>query len=612
MAFCHLHVHSHFSILDGYGTIDELLAKAKELGQPAIALTDHGSTSGIWELQNKQEKYGVKAILGTEFYCEGVDGKNAHLVVFAMNNKGLENVFKLQEFAYVDNFYRKPRINDEVLFKHNEGLIVSSACLGGNIPKHILNGDMAKATALAKEYKRVFGDRFYIEIQPNDIPEQMVANKALVRLADMLNIEIIATNDVHYVNEEDWYPHEVMLAMQSKKKWDNPKRFKFPTHDLWLKSEEEMRKGFSYLPSDVVDKALNNTLVIADRCNAYMEKGNYLPHYHGCDRKDERDVLVGKVKKGVEKLGYKEHLNDIQHEINVIDEEGYCGYFLIVADYINWARENGIIVGDGRGSGAGSKVVYTTGISRVDPAPYNLLFERFLAHGRVPDIDTDFSNQEAVIEYLCSLYGEENVARIVTFGTLAPKAVTRKVLNCFGFTQGQIKRINAEILEKDKSIHDSLKRSKKLREYASKYKDEFELISMLENRISHSGQHAGGVVIWEGLSSVLPVMTTSENRNRRIVAFDKIEVEELGFYKFDILGLKTVTVVQKAIESIKEVEGIDVDLHNINYEDEKVYDMLCQGDLSGVFQLSNQSGKIMEQKPRSFRDLIAINALIRP
>jgi DNA polymerase-3 subunit alpha len=615
--FVHLHVHTEYSLLDGACRLKELLETAKEMGQHAIAITDHGSMSGLWEAQKLGEAIGIEVVLGCEFYYQReMDGGNGHLIVFAKNDKGLENMMKLQEFAYVHNFYKKPRIKWEILKEHAEGLIISSACLASSLDQYILKGDINAAKEWARKFQNTFGEDFYLEIQSNSLPEQFSVNKTIIKLSHELGIKVIATNDVHYIRESDSFPHEILLALQTNKKLSDEKRFKFDVNDFWLKSEEEMMDGLSYLDEvDVLD-ALNNTAEIVAKCSAKYYKGKYLPKFHTIpEGETERSLLVANTKKGLIKYEMakdKEYVKATQEEINIIDRNGYSGYFLIVSDYVDAARNNSVIVGDGRGSGAGSKVAYLTGITKIEPTKYDLLFERFMADGREPDFDVDFSDQDYVFSYLQSKYGIENVARIIAFGTMTPKAVCRKVMNCFEHEASLIKKINNLIPNLCPNLEEAYKASPELLAYKKKYKTEFDVIERLEGIISHESQHAGGVIIYPNLSSILPIKTRSEDRTKRIAAFDKYMLAELGHFKFDILGLETLPVIKRTLDSIKEATGECIDLHNIDMEDGKVYDMLCQGDVSGIFQLSNQAGKVIEQKPRNFKDLIAINALIRP
>lgn len=396
--FTHLHVHSEFSPLDGMGKIKELVARAKELGQTAIAITDHGSMASHFELEKVCKEYDIKPIFGNEFYMSSgneanKEDSNYHIIVLAKNDVGLSNMYKLQARAYKENFYRKAHISFDMLEELSEGLVVCSACIGGVIGQLTLS-DLAQAKREALKYKSVFKDDYYLEIQPNDIPDQWIMNKAIINMSKELDIKVIATNDVHYVLKEDAPIHEVLLCMQVKQKMTNENRFKFPTNDYWLKSEEEMLNtfvGYTSTEKSVIYDAIQNTCDVADKCNAKVIKGNFLPHYPKLDGLSEDEYLAKITWEGFAKKYPSDYPNrneiaqDIVDELKVISETGYSGYFINVADYIVDARKNGVLVGDGRGSGAGSKVVYCTDITNVDPVPYNLLFERFLAHGRVPD-----------------------------------------------------------------------------------------------------------------------------------------------------------------------------------------------------------------------------------
>lgn len=615
--FVHLHTHSEYSTLDGMGKVRELFQTAKEHGQTALAITDHGTSAGAWEAQQVADELGMKMIHGQEFYYERErDGKNGHLLILAKNDEGLRNIFRMQEYASVHNFYYKPRINWEILKAHSEGLIVTSACLGSPFNQYLINGEYNEAVAWARKFKEVFGDDFYIEIQPNDIPEQYIANSGSIRIANQLDIGLVATNDVHYALESDQFPHEVLLALQFNKKMANEDRFKFPDNNFWLKSEEEMVNTFESLDSGIVREALATTVRIAEKCNARIEKGKYLPQFYNIpEGKTARNVMVEQVKQGAVKRGLNkdtDFMRDVQKEVNVIDEEGYADYFLIVQDYITSAKARGELVGDGRGSGSGSKVAYLTGIHEIPPHEFDLLFERFMAKGREPDIDTDFSDQDAVFADLSEKYGEKNVARIATHGRMTPKAVIRKVLSSFEVAPQDIALVNKLVPDLVPSLAKAYEINPELLKFKDKYRVEWEVIERLENVISHTGSHAGGVIIYPNLSDYIPLITKAEDRSKRVSAFDMDVIHDIGFFKFDILGLETIKDIHRCVESIKNTTGEILDLDAINYEDQLTYDTLCRGDVSGIFQLSAQSTKVLEQQPRNFRDLIAINALIRP
>jgi len=386
MSFVHLHVHSEYSTLDGASRIADMVNRVVELGQTALGLSDHGTMSGVYELVRECNKAGIKPIIGCEFYIQAPDGGNNHLVVLAKNNKGMENMLLLLEFSNFSNFYKRPRITYEKLYEMKEGLIVTSACLAGTIPRHIMHGNIIDAMSLAREMKEQFGEDFYLEIQPNSIPEQLTVNKSLISIGNSLNIELIVANDVHYTRKEDAFSHEVLLAMQMKKKMNDEKRYSFSTEDFYVKDEAEMREQLSYMDKYSLDKAINNTSIIADKCNVVLAPTNRLPKYYNIPAGEtSRSLLAKKIMAGMKEMKYEKYAKDLQYELDVIDRNGYSDYFLIVQDYISSAKKRGELVSPGRGSGCGSKVVFATNMSEVDPARYNLLFERFLVDGRQPD-----------------------------------------------------------------------------------------------------------------------------------------------------------------------------------------------------------------------------------
>ena len=627
--FGHLHVHDEKSLLDGMCNVKELVKRARELGQEFIAITNHGSMASHFEFEKACEEEGIKPILGCEFYmskskkaCK--EDQGYHIIVFAKNEIGLKNMHKLQARAYKENFYRKAHINFDMLSELKEGLIISSACIGGVIGQLTLQNPL-EARIEAQKYKSVFGDDFYLEIQPNDIQNQWVMNKEVIKIAKELDIKLIATNDVHYVLKEDAQIHEVLLALQVGHKMDSEKRFKFPTNDYWCKSLQEMKDTFVGYTSEeliMITNALYNTSEIANKCNAKVIKGNFLPHYPKLEGMSEDDYLATKTWEGFEKKYPKDYPNrgqirmDIAKELDVISKTGYSGYFINVADYIVDARNNGVLVGDGRGSGAGSKVVYCMDITNVDPVPHHLLFERFLAIGRTPDIDVDFSNQEHVFKHLQDLHGADNVARIATYGTLSCRNAIRKIMSAFNFSQQQIAIVSGSLPKRlDVTVEQSYNESPTFKKFMDENPFIAKCIRRLENTVSHEGKHAGGFVIYKNLTELTPCKYENDSNGVRcipVVQFDKKEIEKVGFFKFDVLGLENLTTVRYALDMIKENEGIDIDLDTIDYEDKEVYKMLSNGDVSGVFQLANQSGKVAEQKPKCFDDLIAVNALIRP
>jgi len=625
MGFGHLHVHTEYSPLDGLSKITEVVARAKELGQNFCAITDHGGTYGLWKFQQECLKQGIKPILGEEFYfLNGYkeDGKpmRGHLILLAKNDVGLKNIYALQEKAYVDGFYMKPTITMDMLKEHATGLICTSACLANIICQSIIKGQFNEARLHAKNFKELFGEDFYLEIQPNSLPEQYIVNRELIDIGKRLSIEIVATNDTHYVLKEDASVHEVLLAIATQKKMDDPKRWKFPSNDFWFKSEKEMRDTFNGIDEKDIDNAINNTAIIADKCNCTIVRGNYLPTFpfveNGFTALEQmsKEIWQGYEAKKVPNIDTEDYVAQVQHEIEVINRNGYCDYFLLVQDFIRRAREAGILVGDGRGSGAGSKSCYAMDITRVEPEQYNLLFERFMADGREPDIDTDFSDIDALFELLGEAYGWENVARIVSFGTFAPKAVTRKVLSIFGHDIYKVINPICKLLPDLCSWKDVLKN----KEYLSAiqvYEREWHTIQRMQGSVSHTSMHAGGIIIWDKVSTVLPVKcipNQNKKRIKRVVCFDMDDLHDIGHFKFDCLGLNTLEVQDMCIKNIKKVHGVNLDLNTIDYEDPLVLKVLANGDVSGIFQLEAQEQRVTEQKPVNFKDVIAINALIRP
>lgn len=625
--FNHLHVHSEMSKLDGMGKITELVSRAVELGQDAIALTDHGNVDGLFKFQNECIKKGIKPILGTEFYFKnGYDEKGkikrGHLICLAMDNEGIQNMFKLQEIAYTEGFYVKPTITMENLKEFNKGLIFTSACMANIIPKCILAGEYTNARKYAKQFKDILGDRFYLEIQDNTLADQFIVNRELVNIGRELSIELIATNDTHYVYKDDAEVHDVVLALSVNKKMDDTTRWKFPSNDFWLKSEDEMLNGFTGLERKTVIEACNNTVKLASRCNASLNKGHYLPKYPFLEEGvTAYDQIACEIQKGYEtklepSIDTPEYREALAKELECIDRNGYNDYFLIVQDYIKRSRKVDMLVGDGRGSGAGSKTCFAMDITRVEPQQYNLLFERFIADGREPDIDTDFADIDAVFELLAPVYGWDNIARVVSFGTLAPRAVTRKILSIYNIIPSwEINRI-CNILPKlpDLQWKDALNNIEYITEM-EKHTKEWKAIQRLQGNISNTSMHAGGIVIWDKLSDILPVKTIMNmegKRIKRVVCFDMDDLHDLGVFKFDILGLNTLDVQSNCLKHIKEIHGIDLDLDNIDYEDANVINLIASGDVMGIFQLEEQAERVKEQGATNFRDIIAINALIRP
>ena len=481
---------------------------------------------GHKDLAIECEKEGVKPIFGCEFYCcEGVsptkEDSNRHIIVLAKNEQGLQHLYQIYNESF-DTFYRKPHINIELLKKYSGGLIVSSACIGGTIAQHLLNGRYEDAKKWVNKFKDIFGDDYYLEVQPNDIPDQYIINKETLRLARETNTKVIATNDIHYTYKDDCDVHEVQIALQVKQKWNDPKRFKFPTNDYWLKTYDEMVETFIGSITDKKDyiQALENTNEIVNKCDyVKLPKGDFMPHYNKLlpNQTEEHALWETTMSGAYDKYGTldieKKLLGEIEHELTVINEERYSGYFLIVQDAIREARKAGVLVGDGRGSGAGSKVCYLTDITRVDPIKYGLIFERFMDKGRIPDIDVDISDQDWLFKYLQSQYGDRNVARIITYGTLTAKSCTRKILGCFGFRMQEIAKVIGYMPDRlSFSFKEALSESKELSTFMDKNPFIKRSIERLEGVISHEGKHAGGFVIYPNLSKYLPLKMETDDR----------------------------------------------------------------------------------------------------
>ena len=610
----HLHTHTEFSTLDGMSRIEELILRAKELGQTGIAITDHGSSSGLFKAWKLGKKHDFNMLLGEEFYFDNKSEvlKTGHLILIAKNEKGLENIFRLQAVAQ-NNFYYKPRIDFEMLKEFNEGLICTTACIANAVGQLILHGENDMALQHILKLKEIFGDDLYVELQSSSLPDVRKVNEVLENFIIGYDLKCIVTTDIHYVYKSDYEIHEIWLAMQQQKKMSDPKRWRFETNDYYLKSEKEMREGLN-VSEEVWEKCCNNISEIFEKCKGVdFQISDHLPHLYPSKSEEDMELenrtwegYINKVTARGE--NNKKFASDIHKELKVIEETGYSGYFLVVQEYIKWARENGIQVSDGRGSGAGCKVAYALDIHDVNPDEENLLFERFLTPGRTPDVDADFSDIDAVFRHLQDKYGKTNVARVGAYTTFTCKAGLRKLMSTFGFNTKDINSI-IKLLPDDLkfTLEEAISRSAELKKWLSSHQLIYTALSRLEGIIEHHSTHAGGVVICKDLTSLLPVMTNSDDREKLIIALDKKEIEELGHYKFDILGLESLTVMQNAIEY---VDGYDK--HSIDYEDPNIYEMLCSGDVLGVFQLADQRDKVVEQHPTCFKDLIAINALIRP
>ncbi len=635
--FTHLHLHTEYSLLDGAIRLKDLFAKAKEYGYDSLAMTDHGVMYGALKFYQQAKGAGIKPIIGCELYVSpthrtdrnfrGPSDAAYHLVLLAMDQTGYKNLMKLVTIANFEGFYYKPRVDKEVLAQYNQGLIALSACLHGEVAHSFLKGDEKGACALAETYASIFKDRFYLELQENGIPEQKDVNEALLALAKRLGLPVVATNDCHYLNKEDARAHDVLLCIQTGKTVHDERRMRFSTDMLYFAPPEEMERRFSWCP-----EALKATEEIAARCNVEIETGkHHFPVYKISEGRTYEEEFEELARKGLERRLSEQKIPEDQHqayrqrlefEISVIEEKGFASYFLIVADFINWAKERGIPVGPGRGSAAGSVVAWAMRITDVDPVKYGLFFERFLNVERtsLPDIDVDFCmiRRGEVIRYVTEQYGgEDHVAQIITFGQMKAKAVIRDVGRALGMPYSDVDRIAKLVPDALKMTLDkALELEPKLRELAERDEQVGELIKVaraLEGLPRHSSTHAAGVVISDKpMVEYLPL--TKGQEGETITQFDMKDVEKAGLIKFDFLGLKTLTVIDTALKLIERHYGEKIDLSTISLDDEKTYELLCQGDTTGVFQLESNGMKdlIRRMRPSTFTDLIALVALYRP
>ena len=631
MAFTHLHVHTEYSLLDGSSKIRELTARAKELGMDSMAITDHGVMYGVIDFYRAAREVGIKPILGCEVYVapgSRFDRENGagedryyHLILLAENNTGYKNLMKIVSKGFVDGFYYKPRVDLDLLETYHEGIISLSACLAGEVQKYLARGMYEEAKRSALRYSEIFGkDHFYLELQDHGIPEQKMVNQGLLRLSQETGLELVATNDVHYTFAEDAKAHDILLCIQTGKKVTDEDRMRYEGGQYYCKSEEEMRKLFPY-----VQEAIDNTHKIAERCNVEIEFGvTKLPKYEVPEGFDSWTYLNHLCREGF-KTRYPDDdgtlSRRLDYELGVIKTMGYVDYFLIVWDFINYARSQNIMVGPGRGSAAGSIVSYTLGITNIDPVRYNLLFERFLNPERVsmPDIDVDFcyERRQEVIDYVVRKYGKDQVVQIVTFGTLAAKGVVRDVGRVLDLPYAMCDSIAKMIpndlgmtLDKALTANPDLK---KLYNEDEQVKYLIDMSKRLEGLPRHTSMHAAGVVI--GSRSIDEFVPLSRAADGTITTqFTMTTIEELGLLKMDFLGLRTLTVIQNAVRLAEKDYGIKLDMDHIDYNDKKVLESIGTGRTEGVFQLESggMKGFMKELKPENLEDIIAGISLYRP
>lgn len=630
MEFVHLHVHTEFSLLDGSGKISKLVSKAKELGMKSLAITDHGAMYGVVDFYKAAKEQGIKPIIGCEIYVAGKsmyikqpdkDNETYHLVLLAKNETGYRNLMKIVSAASIDGFYYKPRVDHQFLEKHCEGLVALSACAGGEVQSYILKGNIEKARETALYYKQLFGEDFYLELQYHGMSEQLKINDENVKLSEELQIPLVATNDVHYVKKEDAKSHDVLLCIQTGKTIEDEHRMRYPSDNFYLKSPEEMYEQFSY-----VEEALNNTVKIADKCNYdfefHISKLPNFPLEAGADHFEYMKSLCYEGLKARYNPITEELTKRLEYELGIIKTMGYVDYFLIVWDFIRFASENGIMTGPGRGSGAGSIVAYTLGITKIDPIKYNLIFERFLNPERVsmPDIDSDFcyERRQEVIDYVVNKYGKNNVSQIVTFGTMAARACIRDVGRAMNYSYAEVDKIAKMIPSMQGTtitIDKALEMNPELMaiyEEDDRVKALIDVSKDLEGLPRHTSTHAAGVVIAsEPLVNYVPLL---KNEEAIISQFPMGTLEELGLLKMDFLGLRTLTVLRDTVNMVKENKGIEINLDTINFNDHEVYKMIGEGKTVGVFQLESpgMTSFMKELKPDSLEDIIAGISLYRP
>lgn len=642
--FIHLHNHTQYSLLDGAIPLKKLIETAAKMGMPALAMTDHGNIFGAIHFYEMAQKAGLKPIIGCEVYLaphsrfadkekqegrseEEVATTSHHLLLLVKDEEGYKNLLKLISASYLEGFYYKPRVDKELLRKYSAGLICLSGCLKSELARLILKEDLKKAFSVAGEYNEIFGPgNFYLELHHHHLEEELLVNEELLKLSKNLNIPIVATNDCHYLKKEEAKAHEVLLCIQTKSTLADPKRMKFSSDEFYFKSPEEMEFLFREVP-----EALKNTLEIARRCNLKLEFGKpNLPLYPLGRGESISKYLEDLCWKGLRKRYPPERQDQatqrLKHELAVVRKLGYEGYFLIIWDIVKFAKERNIPVGPGRGSAAGSIISYLLGISSLDPLYYGLIFERFLNPERVsmPDIDLDFcyERREEVIEYVKKRYGQEKVCQIITFGTMAARAVVRDVGRVLGIPYSEVDKIAKLIPPRgDITIEEALRIEPALRELQKKpeIRNLLEIARSLEGLTRHASMHAAGIVIGrEELTNYLPLYLAkqSPNQEERIITtqFDMQAIEKIGLLKIDLLGLKTLSVIRKTIEQIKERTGREIKIEEVPLEDSQTYETLSRGETAGIFQLESAGMRdlLRKLKPEKIEDLIALLALYRP
>jgi len=630
--FTHLHLHSHYSLLDGLPKIDEILDYIKSQGMDSVALTDHGVLYGAVEFYKKAKARGIKPIIGCEVYQAfekmeqkrpNIDNKRYHLILLVKNEEGYKNLVKLVTEAHLKGFYYKPRVDDDLLSEHSQGLIALSACLQGKIPQLILGKKIKEAEKTAQRYQEIFGkDNFYLELQHHPgIPEQEKINKVLISFSKKLNIPLVATNDCHYLRKDDAEVQDILMLINTGSDPNDPERLTMKADDFSVREPQEMIKDFKDVP-----EAIYNTQKIAERCNFEFKLGEVkLPYYPLPEEEEPNQYLKKLCYQGIEKRELKkdkEIIDRLEDELSVIKKTGFAPYFLIVQDFVNWAKENRIVVGPGRGSAGGSLVAYLLNITNINPLKYNLLFERFLNPGRtktLPDIDLDFTDRrrDEVINYVAQKYGRDKVAQIITFGTMASRAVVRDVGRALNYNYSFCDKI-AKLIPFGYSLDETLAKIREFRElYQSDPKIEklVNFAKKLEGCARHASTHACGVVISkEPLDEIVPLQFPTQNDQNIVTQYEMHAIEDLGLLKMDFLGLKNLTIIEDTLNKIYAIRHEKVDIENIPLDDKQAYKLLQKGDCIGVFQLESEGMRryLKQLKPTEFEDIIAMVALYRP
>ena len=627
--FAHLHVHTEYSLLDGFSRVKNLISRAKELNMSSVAITDHGCMFGVIDFYKEAKKQGIKPIIGCEVYTAprslrdkdpNYDKRQGHLILLAKNMDGYKNLIKMVSTSYVEGFYYKPRVDIDELKKYSDGIIALSACLAGDISQALMDRNYEKAKNIALQYRDIFGEgNFYLEIQDHGLPEQKEVNAALVKLSKEINIPLVATNDIHYVNKEDSKIHDVLMCIQMGKTVNDPNRMRFGSDEFYLKSREEMEELFPYAP-----EAIDNTVKIAEMCNIEFDFNTiHLPKYDVPEGYTPDTYLRELCFKGLEERydnPSQEIIDRLNYELGVIEKMGYVEYFLITWDFINFSKENNIMVGPGRGSAAGSIVAYTLKITDIDPIKYSLLFERFLNPERVsmPDIDIDFcyERREEVIDYVKRKYGEDHVAQIITFGTMGAKAAIRDVGRVLDIPYNKVDKIAKEIpFALGMTIDKALETNPTLRDLYQQDRETREVIDIskrIEGMLRHASTHAAGVVISKNpVDEYVPLY---KHQDAITTQFTMTTLEELGLLKMDFLGLRTLTVIRDALNLIEKNHNRKIDFSKMDYDDPKVFELLSSGNTLGVFQLESAGMRVfMKQlKPDNFEDIVAGISLYRP